>query len=105
MTPRLLRTSLTALVFAAAIAVATGTAMAPTTPAWVDTGGDCLWLRTAPGLESTNIVCMEHGTQLVLLAGSEPLDGFTWQQVEFDGQMGWVADFYITTDPDEVQPL
>lgn len=84
--------------------VPAGHARAETT-AWVDTGGDCLVLRDAPGLGSNRLRCLDHGASLVLLAGSQPLDGFTWQQVSYAGQPGWVADFYITTDPGEVQVL
>ncbi|MEX2373361.1 MAG: hypothetical protein WD800_06110 [Dehalococcoidia bacterium] len=75
------------------------------TPAWVDTGGDCLWMRDAPGLDASNIVCMEHGAALTLLDGVQDLDGFTWREAEFEGQTGWVADYYITTDPDDVQQI
>lgn len=75
------------------------------TSAWVDTGGDCLVLRAAPGLGSASIRCLDHGAELGLLAGSQPQDGFTWQYVSHEGQTGWVADFYITVDLDEVQAL
>lgn len=73
--------------------------------AWVDTGGDCLWLRTGPGLDSSNIRCLDHGAEVTLLDGSTPLDGFTWQQVESEGQTGWVADYYLTTDEADVQVI
>jgi uncharacterized protein YraI len=73
--------------------------------AWVDTGGDCLKLRSAPGLDAPGLTCLDHGTQLTLLDGTQALDGFTWQQVDHEGQTGWVADFYITTNLEEVQPL
>ena len=73
--------------------------------AWVDTGGDCLVLRSAPGLGSGALGCLDHGTELGLLEGSQSLDGFTWQYVAVEGQTGWVANFYITTDPGEVQEL
>ena len=73
--------------------------------AWVDTGGDCLVLRDAPGLASTRLTCIEHGAELTLLEGTQDLDGFTWQQVAVDGRSGWVANFYITVDPGEVQEL
>jgi len=81
-----------------------GTASAATV-AWVDTGGDCLQMRTAPGLNSSNIRCLGHGTQIALRAGVQPLDGFTWQEMEYEGQVGWVANYYITTDQDAVQTI
>ncbi len=76
------------------------------TQAWVDTGGDCLWLRAAPGLSiDNNITCMDHGEPITLLEGEEDRDGFTWQRAEYEGETGWVATFYITTDPSTIQVL
>ncbi len=91
------------MVFAATLASG-GTARAQGV-AWVDTGGDCLVLRDAPGLGSNRLRCLDHGAELTLLEGAQALDGFTWQRVTFEGQPGWVADFYITVDPGEVQVL
>jgi hypothetical protein len=73
--------------------------------AWVDTGGDCLRLRAAPGLASADLSCLDHGAEITLLGPEEPRDGFTWLQVAHNGQTGWVAGFYVTTDPDDVQPI
>ncbi len=75
------------------------------TPAWVDTGGDCLRLRIAPGLNGGDITCLDHGDEVLLLGGEVEQDGFTWLEVQVDGQTGWVAGFYITTNPDEVQVI
>lgn len=75
------------------------------TVAWVDTGGDHLRMRTAPGLSSSDLASLEHGDQVVLLGGSVEQDGFTWLEVEFEGLTGWVAGFYITTNPDDVQVI
>ncbi len=75
------------------------------TGAWVDTGGDCLRLRTTPGLSSGDVVCLDHGDELTLLGPSEPRDGFTWVQVQAGGNTGWVAEFYVTTNPDDVQVI
>jgi 3D (Asp-Asp-Asp) domain-containing protein len=90
--------SLTAFAFAQAAASAG-------TGAWVDTGGDCLWLRAAPGLESEQIDCLDHGEALLLLDGLQEVDGFTWRAVTHAERTGWVADLYVSTDPAEVQPL
>jgi len=79
--------------------------IAQATAAWVDTGGDCLRLRTAPGLTSGDIVCLNHGAELTLLGPSEPRDGFTWVQVQSGVHTGWVAEFYVTTNPDDVQVI
>jgi len=97
----LLGVALGALLFLVGASVAHAT-----TTAWVDTGGDCLNLRDAPGLGSGNILCLDHGDEVTLLGPQQRGDeGFNWVQVEFDGQTGWVADFYITTNPDDVQVL
>lgn len=81
------------------------TAGSAQTPAWVDTGGDCLRLRTAPGLSSGDIVCIDHGEPILLLGGQQQADGFTWLEISYSGHSGWVAAPYITTDPSDVQIL
>jgi hypothetical protein len=52
---------------------------------------------------------MDHGEPVTLLDDVQELDGFTWRLVTYesnDGPMtGWVAEFYLTTDPDQVQVL
>ncbi|MBT5774346.1 MAG: SH3 domain-containing protein, partial [Dehalococcoidia bacterium] len=75
------------------------------TTAWVDTGGDCLNMRSAPGLASATIRCLDHGAEITLLDATQALDGFTWQQIQHQGDIGWVANFYITTNPDDVQVI
>src|SRR5690606_34615944 len=72
---------------------------------WVDTGGDCLQLRVEPGLVGDNYYCLDHGEPITLLAGQVDQDGFSWREAEHEGQVGWVAEFYVTTDPDQVQVL
>jgi hypothetical protein len=96
---------LPAIALAAALLVAWTPGIAQATTGWVDTGGDCLRLRAAPGLTSADIVCLDHGAELTLLGPSEPKDGFTWVQVTAGSATGWVADFYITTNPDDVQVI
>src|SRR5690606_28744865 len=32
-------------------------------------------------------------------------DGFLWAEAKVDGETGWLAKFYLTTDPGEVQIL
>jgi len=97
-------TSLLGLSLFLAVLLPAVPALAATT-GWVDTGGDCLKLRSAPGLASSSIRCLDHGTQIALLEGVQTLDGFAWQQVEPAGDTGWVANFYITTNPDDVQVI
>gem|GEM_PF-3037841 len=92
-------------VLATLLLVVGQTSIAHATTAWVDTGGDCLRLRTAPGLSSGDVVCLDHGTELTLLGPEQQQDGFTWLQVQHGTDTGWVAGFYVTTDPDDVQVI
>ncbi len=102
-TPRL--PLLAALAFALLLSTLLPTNAHAATTAWVDTGGDCLNMRSTPGLASSAIRCLDHGAQITLIDGLQPLDGFTWQQIEHQGQLGWVANFYITTNPADVQTI
>lgn len=103
-TSRLVLTAILGLAILGRALVSVPTATAATA-GWVDTGGDCLNLRDAPGLASNSIFCLDHGAEITLLDGLQALDGFTWQQVTHEGQAGWVASFYVTTNPADVQTL
>ena len=87
------------------LGLAPGARASAQTPAWVDTGGDCLRMRAAPGLGAADVVCLDHGAAITLMPGSQEQDGFTWQQVSVEGYTGWVANFYVTTDQSEVQQI
>lgn len=71
----------------------------------MDTGGDCLRLRTAPGLSSGDIRCLDHGDEVLLLGPEQRVDGFVWVQVRAGSDSGWVAGFYVSTNPDDIQIL
>ena len=102
--PTVLRAAASALLLLA-FALLPPAPLTAQTPAWVDTGGDCLRLRTAPGLASGDLDCLDHGAEVLLLGESEEQDGFTWLRVDYQGQVGWLAGFYVTTDPDDVQVI
>jgi len=80
-------------------------AVSAQTAAWVDTGGDSLNMRTAPGLAASVVYSLSHGDEVALLGEEAQQDGFTWLRVQHAQHVGWVAGFYITTDPDEVQVI
>lgn len=48
-------------------------------------------MRLEPGLDSPIIAFLEEGTMVVILANVEMSDGIAWQQIEYDGQVGWVS--------------
>lgn len=48
-------------------------------------------LRAAPSTSSASFGLLEQDTVVILLEGQETADGFEWQQVNVDGQVGWVA--------------
>lgn len=56
------------------------------------TEGDRLNLRSGAGISFDVVAQIEDGTQVVLLEGPIPADGFTWWRVRLsDGQSGWVV--------------
>jgi len=53
---------------------------------------DALYLRSAPGTGSEQLVMMNAHTQVTRTSSEEQsADGHTWYQVEFEGQQGWAA--------------
>ena len=62
----------------------------------VDAGpGDCLNLRTAPGLGAGVVTCLPSGARLTITDGPREADGHRWWQL--DGR-GWVVAEFL--DPD-----
>jgi hypothetical protein len=51
-------------------------------------------MRAEPASDAELVGFLEQGTVVVLLDGRESTDEGVWQQVEVDGQVGWVlAEF------------
>lgn len=48
-------------------------------------------LRDAPSTSAESFGLLDQDTVVILLDGQETADGFDWQQVSVDGQVGWVA--------------
>jgi len=56
------------------------------------TEGDRLNLRSGAGISFDVVAQVDDGTQVVLLEGPIPADGFTWWRVRLsDGRSGWVV--------------
>jgi uncharacterized hydrophobic protein (TIGR00271 family) len=52
-------------------------------------------IREEPGTDADVIGFLQDGSIVVLLEGRETVDGLDWQQVAFDGQVGWVSDEFL----------
>ncbi|MFP4173974.1 MAG: peptidoglycan DD-metalloendopeptidase family protein, partial [Candidatus Hydrogenedentota bacterium] len=65
------------------------------------TGGAGLRLRGEPGLQSERLTVMPYGGAVALLEGSHVADGYTWQEVEYQGQQGWAARRYLSVQDAE----
>jgi len=62
----------------------------------VATGGDCLNLRTAAGVQGAIITCLPEGTRLTVLSEAVTAGDLSWVQVATtDGRTGWVASLYL----------
>lgn len=48
-------------------------------------------LRAQPSTSAEVVTVLDDGNVVVLLDGQTEADGFIWQQVEFEGQQGWLA--------------
>ena len=57
--------------------------------------GDCLRLRSTPGLDGTVITCLVEGSSVILLGDEAESDGYVWQLVAAGGDAGWVAGAYL----------
>lgn len=57
-----------------------------------NTGGAGANIRSNPGLGGTIIEILADGTRIILLEGTEEVDGFEWQYIEMpDTRTGWVV--------------
>jgi hypothetical protein len=57
-----------------------------------NTGGAGANIRSIPGLGGAIVEVLADGTRVILLEGSEEVDGFEWQEIEMpDTRTGWVV--------------
>lgn len=61
--------------------------------ATVNTPGECLNLRTAPGGEK--IRCLPHGAEVLILSGPVNALGMEWVEVQTSAGKGWMATEYL----------
>ncbi len=78
--------------------------LAPETTAVISADGDCLRLREEPGLNAKPIRCLEHGTRVQVADGFTSADGFDWQLVIHNSEIGWVAAMYVVAEGDGAPP-
>lgn len=70
-------------------------ALDPGSSAVVRADGDCLRLRAQPSLLGTLLTCIPDGTTVSVLAGSVAVEGYQWQRISYNGQIGWSVDTYL----------
>lgn len=61
--------------------------------ATVNTPGECLRMREAPG--GAIVSCLPHGTQVVIVSAPVVSLGVQWVQVQTSAGMGWMASQYL----------
>jgi hypothetical protein len=61
--------------------------------------GDCLNVRTDPGVENDAIVCIADATEVKVTGGPQPAGGLTWWKVETRLGEGWAAEDYLVKKP------
>ncbi len=64
------------------------------------TGADQLRVRSGPGTTYATLQIVPDGTQVQVLEGPSPADGFQWWRVQLpDGTVGWVVGDFLRTIP------
>ena len=78
--------------------------LVPETTAVISADGDCLRFREEPGLNARSIRCLQHGTRVQVADGFASADGFDWQLVIHNSEIGWVAAMYVVPEGDGAPP-
>ncbi|MFA7249097.1 MAG: SH3 domain-containing protein [Dehalococcoidia bacterium] len=71
------------------------TVPAPGAAVSVAADGDCLRVRSAPGLSGTVLGCLPTGAGARVTQSGPEVDGYHWVQVSSGGLTGWVAAEYL----------
>jgi hypothetical protein len=71
-------------------------ALAAGEPARVNTPGDCLNLRSAPG--GTVLRCLSHGSLVSITGPAKVVDGQSWSPVSTLAGTGWMATGFLTKE-------
>lgn len=61
--------------------------------------GDCLNVRTNPGVDNDAIICIADATEVKVTGGPEQAGGLTWWKVETRLGEGWAAEDYLVKKP------
>lgn len=61
----------------------------------VKTPGDCLNMRSGPGLDQSPIACLPDGSVVSVLAGPLNVGGRLWVQVDTPSGRGWAATEFL----------
>lgn len=70
----------------------------------VQADGECLRMRSQPGLAGDVLTCIPDGSTVSVLSDPVASDGLDWQQVRYAGQLGWVANVYLQPAPSAPAP-
>ncbi len=91
------RTWLSVAAFLAVVllAVLPGSVDAATGPHIVRADGDCLRMRSTPGLSGVMLACLAEGSQVFALGETADADGLRWERISAGGQTGWAAAIYL----------
>jgi len=74
----------------------TGTLPSPGARVTVAADGDCLRVRSAPGLAGGVLGCMPTGQQVTVTQSGPSADGYSWVQVSSGSLSGWAAADYLS---------
>ena len=61
----------------------------------VRSNGDCLNLRSAPGLSADRLACIPDGSEMTVVGSPQHADGYRWLPVDTGYGAGWAADAYL----------
>ncbi len=85
-----------AVVAALRLDLASAQTLAPGTQARVTADGDPLRMRAGATLSAAVIASIPDGSIVNIREGSQAADGYTWQFIDWNGAIGWVAAEYLT---------
>ncbi|MDA0301905.1 MAG: SH3 domain-containing protein [Chloroflexi bacterium] len=74
----------------------TGTLPAPGARVTVAADGDCLRVRSAPGLGGGVLGCMPTGQQVTVTQSGPSAEGYRWVQINSGALSGWAAADYLS---------
>ena len=80
---------------AAGTTAAATTAAATPKTALVKGTGSTLNMRDTPTTKGKVVVTIKDGEKVTIKDGPKDADGFTWYQIEYQGQTGWAVSQYL----------